>query len=254
MPDGGSDSGNDILSVGGGDGGQDAADAGMDVNVTPRYCQTSTIAINAPFCADFDIPNDAGAGFTSPSINGAFATSFETLVASSKPTAFEVDIPSDGGGSGTIEAFVGGTDSGAASMITLDLDIYLPAVSTIPTPSVFMFAFGSVGPASTQFGLAEVSEQWVFANQQGQTRALTIQPATGEWAHAQLAIILSTTGGTASITVTSSAGTSTASFVGVETTVASAPPYPAQLLLGVIDTVPPNTQSVYYDNAVINFQ
>jgi hypothetical protein len=30
------------------------------------------------------------------------------------------------------------------------------------------------------------------------------------------------------------------------------PPYPAQL--GVIDTVPPNTQSVYYDNAVITFQ
>ena len=64
VADGGSDSGNDILNVGG-DGGQtDAtADAGMDVIVTPRYCQTSTIAINAPFCADFDIPGDAAAGF-----------------------------------------------------------------------------------------------------------------------------------------------------------------------------------------------
>jgi hypothetical protein len=246
-PDSGSfEAGNDALV--GADGSQ------QDVIVTPkRFCE----GIDASFCADFDIPNDAGAGFLAPVFSPPYALLFEQTLVKSKPTAVEVEVPTDAGGAQAVmTTVVGGPDAGAATTITLDLDIYLPSLNGISTAVVLAFAFGGVGGNATMFGIAESAGTWMFANLQGQVRTLTAQPATGEWAHAQVIIHESSTTGDASIIITSSAGVSTGTF-GAPTPTTALPvgPYPAQLQLGVQNTMPPqNVMTFYYDNVVIQLQ
>ncbi len=250
--DAGLDTGADTVLIGG-EGG--AGDAHIDaVTSTPRFCEKDPKAADASFCADFDIPGDAAAGFAGLGINGAFNATFENTQYMSKPTAFEVDIPTDGGGGGAVLGILVGADAGAQTSLVLDVDIYLPAISN-NTPSIFMFQFGTIGNNTTEYGLAENSGVWMLSNAQGGVAALSLQPASGGWAHVQLTINPTTsTTGSATIVITSANGTSVGSFNNLATTTLPTPPYPAILNLGVINgtsgiKVP---QVVYYDNVVVH--
>jgi hypothetical protein len=242
-----SDAVNDNV-ISGGDGG--SGDGHPSDAITPsRFCDD----VKAAFCADFDIPNDANAGF-----NLAFAPPYlvrdEILVVKSAPVSLAVDIPADAaGGIATATAFLPGATTNPSSM-TLSLDLYLPAIEN-GTPAIFAFEFG-VPPPEARFGLAQTGGRWSFMNTPSKAYQFApSDPPTGKWVHAMLTIPLNLNG-----IATCTIDGNVASALPIDTTGldGGAGMYTTLLQLGVSrpNTMPPGTtpQSVRYDNVVITLQ
>ncbi len=251
--DGGTDAQPDVPGVSGGDGSTDAPFEGSvkDSGPKPRFCQF----IDAQFCADFDVPNDAGAGFGPAFTTNGFTLDFQQGTVKSQPLALRSTEPGDSGGAAYLGTALGVTgDAGASSMVTLDLDIYLPQLTVSSSQALFAFAIG-VGSPNFQFGLAtEGKNVWKLENFQtsvGPQLAGSVAP--NEWAHANLQILLSSTSGTVTLTVTSSAGTATT----VMPTITAPGPGNIPVLLNVGAqsngaSVQPGT--FFYDNIVVRYQ
>ncbi len=245
--DASSDSRDEIPPVGGGDGS--ITDAKKDVvTVIPRFCDN----IDAAFCADFDIPNDAGAGFTPPNVASPYAAFFvASAVPKNKPMSFEVDIPADAsGGFANIEALPA---KFAATAMVVDLDINLPHFTTA-TPAIFAFAFGVPSPDSARYGIAWVGSEWVLTNGFSGTGYFATQPATGTWVHAQLVITLTVPGNVVAVV---DGQTTTIPVTDTTGTDSGAGSYPVRLGLGVVrqNTQPPAApQTVLYDNVVVTLK
>ena len=254
QPDAG-DAGQDGPPIigGGGDGGADAAtDAPKEASVVPRFCDS----IDASFCADFDTPNDAGAGFFSPpNTTNGYALSFETTLVKSTPTALQVDVPADAGGTANLETLVGTPDAAATSTLTLDLDVYLPNIPTPSSQALFAFTFGAFNDPVFSFGLAHEGA-WRFERVAGTPNVpISPQPATNEWAHVTLTILLNATGGAVTLDLTTSAGTSHTVLTNVATAPSGPPTIPGGLRVGAQCLGPTNASaSFYYDNAVVRLQ
>jgi hypothetical protein len=255
--DAGADSGSDGIVVGGGDGATDgAASDGDAIAPKPRFCAS----IDAQFCADFDDPNDAGAGFfMPPTTTNGYQLSFETSQAKSTPTGVEVFLPGDAGGTAKISAALGiQGDGGASTSATLDMDMFVPNFSGVTTQPLFLFAFGAVAP-TYQYALAHDGSSWkleFISTKNGPT--LNGNFALNEWVHVSLVIVTDNTAGYASLTITSSAGTATAAFPPGQLPVVpqnAPPPYPILFDVGVASISPiQNTAQVYYDNVVVHLQ
>jgi hypothetical protein len=252
--DAGADSGSDGLIVGGGDSSTDApVDAPVEA-APKRFCES----VDARFCADFDIPNDAGAGFFPPTTTNGYTLTFQNGQFKSAPVGVEAFIPADASGIADLQTIVTAGDAGPQASITLDLDMYVPNFSTPTTQPLFLFTFGVVAP-QFQFGLAHDGPVWKLEyvpTKQGS--ALSSAFAANEWLHVTLVVVPSATAGYASLTITSSAGTSTASTP--SGTFAAAPPnstgpYPILVDIGPNTSAPPLvTAQAYYDNVVVRVQ
>jgi hypothetical protein len=250
--DGGADVGPDVPGVGG-DASFDAPTEGGSSETGPggRYCQL----IDAQFCADFDIPADAGAGFTMPPVEtNGYKLSFQGTSTKSDPVAVEVDVPADAGGTAAITTSLGAVDAGAQNKIQLDMDMFIPDVIFGPTPPVILFGCGAVAP-DYQFGLS-FGSGWTLSNVSGTHSSLVSgNIAKYEWAHVNVDIVVSSTSGSATLTVTSSAGTATAQISGVPTAPPIPPPYPILLMIGALGGGPTGqAPSFYYDNVVVHYQ
>jgi hypothetical protein len=239
-----------MVIIGGGDSGKD----GQAEAATPRYCQT----IDADFCADFDIPGDAGAGFQPPAVVAPGAFSFENMQVWTPPTAAEMDLASDGGGASASIATVLQPDAGSTGTLRLDMDLFLAAPPTNSTPPIFVFYFGVPGPSNTQFGLAIINKTYELANLTSSV-AIPINPppTTGAWTHAQLVIHASTTAGDATLTFApNDAGVPTAMVGSVATIVTGGPPFFAGINIGGFDTfpAPQPALSFFYDDVVVHLE
>lgn len=246
--DGGADSGADVPGVGGGDGSADApGDAPKDVAIAvPRFCDS----IDAAFCADFDVPGDAGAGWTGPIItSGSFTHSFETAQHTSAPNGFEVDIPdASDGGTTSFAALIGNPqDAGALVQAVLDFDVIIPPLSG-PSVPFYTFYFGCpFGNLNTRYALSYIGG-WTFTNLQGATIPITGTVPTGVWTHVKMTIILSQTG---NVKLDIGNGTATA-MIGTDTVNGAPPPYPIDLSIGPSCAGYSPPASIVYDNVVVH--
>jgi hypothetical protein len=254
--DASSDSRDEIPAIGGGDGSTDAKkDSDSSVTPIPRFCDT----VDASFCADFDIPNDAGAGFT-PVTNG-YTVTFESIDASSKPTALEVNVPSNtDGGAAFLEAFVGNnTTTGATSLAVLDFETVIPNLTSNTTYPQFMFAFGDPnGGAQTHFGLSHDSAWWLENLSMNRMMPIVGSVPTNEWVHVKLSIITSKSGAIGQVSIDIKGGTGTAVMGSVETigTGGSGPPspWPFDVMIGSSCAQQTNAASLFYDSVIVNLQ
>lgn len=249
--DGGHADGSSDVVVGGGEGGSTEGGIGKDGSTTPkRFCQE----VDAQFCADFDVPNDAGAGFSPPTTSNGYALDFQSGNAKSQPVAVKVTEPGDAGGQATLMTVLGNSaDAGATAQITLDIEVYLPNITTVSTQPIWAFAIGALGP-QYQFGLVKDGPVWRLENfQTAVGPQFTGTIATGEWVHATETVVLAQTGATVTLAITSTAGTATATLPNVSTEPGPGP-LPVVLNLGVQTTVPVNqAASFYYDNVVVHY-
>ncbi len=250
--DGGVDSGSDGVIVGG-DGAVDAPVDAPAEGAAKRFCET----VDAQFCADFDIPNDAGAGFFPSMTTNGYTLTFQSNQFKSAPVGVEAFIPADASGMADMQTIVYQADAGTPASITLDMDMYVPNLSTSTTQPLFLFLFGVV-TSQFQFGLAHDGPVWKLEyvpTKQGP--ALNVPFALNEWLHLTLAIVLSSTAGSATLTITSSAGTSVAATSPGQfaTAPASTGPYPIVVDVGPRSSVPPIVSAqAYYDNVVVRVQ
>ena len=202
--DGGPDTGNDVGPIGGGDGSTDGAQPDGAVEAGPkRFCDTQ----DAQFCADFDIPGDAGAGFEPAWLDGGWGLDFQSTLASSSPDAVEVDVTS-GPGSAFIQnrhlAVPNYVDASPTNRIVIEADVYLPTPVFTPDP-VFVFYGGSAPVLGMQFGLAMHTGVYKLAAWPGGGGSiigtLSPQPDTNKWVHAILSVDLNASGGTISLDI-----------------------------------------------------
>jgi len=251
--DAGADTGGDGLVVGG-DGA--AADGQTADVITPkkRFCET----IDAQFCADFDIPNDAGAGFGTLKETNGYTLSFENGQSKSAPVGVGAFIPGDAGGTADLNTVFFNPEGGATPTATLDLDMYVPNLSTQTTQPLFFFAFGAISP-SYQFGLAHDGPVWKLEFLPAKSGPPLSTPfALNEWLHVTLVVFPLGANGYATLTITSSAGTSTASTIPGQYPTAppnSTGPYPMMIDVGPNTGAPPLVSAqAYYDNVVVRVQ
>jgi hypothetical protein len=213
-----------------------------------RYCDT----VDAQFCADFDIPNDAGAHFFAPATANGYTLDFENSNNLSSPTAMRAIAATDSGGVANVSTVIG--DAGPMSKIILDIDLYVPAYDGGPTPTpLFAFALGAGAPAY-HFGLAHDGQSWRLEDQLSKSGPAMSTPLAGnEWIHATLDMVLNTSSGTVSLTVKSSAGTATAQIGPIPTTPTSN--LPMILEVGMqADNAPVLPSTFLYDNVVVRYQ
>jgi hypothetical protein len=249
--DGGPDSGTDTI-VSGGDGSTDGPikQDGGEAGPGKRFCQE----VDAQFCADFDIPNDAGAGFAAQTITQGYALDFQSSTSKSPPVALKVTEPADAGGQATISTVIGQTDAGAMTLVTVDAEIFIPNMTATSTQPVFLLVAGVVAP-QFQYGFVYEGKAWKLENFQSKTGpTLSGSVATNEWVHVQLQMPLLFTGATVQLNVTSSAGTATCTMPAVSTAPNAVGPYPLLLDLGTQTTQPPNQAAVFFfDNVVVHY-
>ena len=252
--DAGPDSSDDVI-VSGGDGG-DAGTDGADGAPKKRFCES----VDAQFCADFDIPSDAGAGFfMPPTTTNGYQLSFETNQFKSAPTGALAFVPGDAGGTAKLSTAIGlSTDAGATSSATFDMDMFIPTFSAVTTQPLFLFAFGAVAP-SFQYGLAHDGPNWKLEFVPTKIGPnLSGNFALNEWVHVSLVVVTDSQAGYASLTITSSAGTATAAFApGQLPTVPpnTSGPYPILVDVGVQSSAPTQSAAqIYYDNVVVRLQ
>lgn len=249
VDDGGTDATDDVPPVGGGDGGADATtnDAAQEAAPKPRFCET----VDAQFCADFDVPNDSGAGFTQPPMtSGGWTTTYEDAQVVSAPLAFASEFQSDAGGVAFMQN-AALSNALVTSKMSLDLDVFLPNNLTTNNQPLWVFRFGVLPDPNFTFGLAHEAV-WKLERssiQNGPT--LSPQPATGEWAHVTLTIDLPTN--VVEIHVLTSAGDSTIPF-GAPTAPDGGTVFPGFVSIGAETPTPLVSSSVLYDNVVIRWQ
>ena len=256
VDDAGADSGSDGIVVGGDGGGGDGAvaDGGDAIAPKKRFCET----VDAQFCADFDIPNDAGAGFFPPTTTNGYTITFENSQFKSSPIGVGAFIPADAGGMADLQTVLFNPDAGVQASVTLDMDMYVPNLSTQTTQPLFFFAFGAVAP-QYQFGLAHDGPVWRLEYLPAKNGPpLTSAFALNEWLHVTLTVVPSPTAGYAQLSITSSAGTSLAATTPGQYAAAppnSTGPYPVILDVGPNTLAPPLVSAqAYYDNVVIRLQ
>jgi hypothetical protein len=251
--DGGTDTGPDVPGVGGGDGSTDApsdAGPGKEAGPQPRFCQS----VDAQFCADFDIPNDASAGFQKPPPAGGFTLDFTQNNAKSLPLSLKTSEPGDAAGSAFLTTVLGATvDAGAATSITLDLDVALPPITQNATQALFVFGIGAASP-NYEFGLANDGKQWKLENFVTSTGPQLNGPViTGAWSHATLEVALSPTAGTVTLTVTQGSNVAVASMQAI--TAPGSGSLPVMLTVGLTTNGPANQPASFlYDNVVVHYQ
>ena len=252
--DGGADSNDEVPVVGGDGGSTDGAvgDASGEATAPKRFCDLQ----DAQFCADFDTPGDAGAGFTTVETNG-WHLAFQGTQVKSAPMALQSTTTGDAGG--MAEAYSDqlspGTDAGPTSLLQLDLDVRLPSdIPPATTQPMFVFTAGAFPGAQFMFGLAHEG-QWELVRGDGAgVQVLSPQPTIGEWGHATLTIKFAVSGGQVLLALVTSAGTSQAS-IGSIPTIPGAGPIPAVLHLGGSCQVPAITSyNFFYDNVVAHWQ
>jgi len=256
--DGGTDGGDDGIVVTGGDGGTDGSV--KDAVSEQRFCETNASALDASFCADFDIPNDAGAGFTVLQ-TGTYTYRFESSDVQSAPNALEVDVPDGGvstGGSAFLVAPIG-VDGGASSTATLDFEVIIPDI-TAGTSPLFIFSFGEItGSVGTQFGL-EHDSAWSLSNLEGNRKGTfnTSTIPTGVWTHVTLTIVLSTALSQGSVNIAIGGSTATANIPMVETVgtngVGPPAPWAMSLQLGASCGQATSAVSAFFDNVIVHLQ
>lgn len=245
--DGGADASSDIGISG--EGGSGDGGGPKDANTLPtRFCAS----VDASFCADFDIPGDAGAGFT-PNVNSGFDLKFQDATVKSAPISLEATAPGDSGGIGVLGTVVGSFDAGAINAITLDCEIYLPKITFTSSQPLFAFTFGVLGTPQYSFGLAH-ENAWRIENQAGTVnQPLSTQPAPNEWAHLNLTITLGAATGTLTLTITGSVTSMT--VLSNLSTLPGPGEFPAQLQLGMLTQQPANAPATtFYDNVVVRLQ
>jgi len=246
--DAGDDASPDSIVGGGGDGSTDAPT--KDVVTKPkRFCETA----NAQFCADFDIPDDAGAGFAPPNTDGGWTLSFQgAQTADASPMAVSVVTLADAAGVATIDnpnlAFTTSTP-GPSTKLVVEADVLLTNKGLIPDP-ITVFSAGVVPAPALSFGLAMQSNQWKLVVRGGGGPApLSPQPPLGQWLHAVLTIVIGTPG-----TVTLDVGGSTATLI-VATGTDAGSTYPGYISVGGYDGFYPNGGLNYFvDNVVAHWQ
>jgi hypothetical protein len=244
--DGGPDTGSDVV-VGGGEGGSTDGGSSKDVSTTPkRFCQE----VDAQFCADFDIPNDAGAGFTPPTTTGGWSFTFQKSQVKSSPTAVEIDTAGDAAGAAIVEnpALAPSLDGGPGKRMVFEADVYLPTPGFTPDP-IFVFRTGALPLKPLTYGLAAHVGMWKLA---GGTSPVTLspQPPTNQWVHVVLGIDINSGGGNVTLDIGSShAATQVPTGVDGGTT------YPGYVALGSEDPyLPQNGLTFYVDNVVVRWQ
>jgi hypothetical protein len=261
--DGGTDAVTDNTSDNVVNGGEGGTDGKVDAP-PPRFCETRDASY--AFCADFDTPGDAGAGFSQFNQTPPFSFQFEGSRFVTSPAAAEAYAPSDAStGYAWIETPVGLDGGGAHTNMQVDLDIYLPTPATAGAPRTLAFLFGDgIGPPGLQFGLGVqgTGTYWLIAGDGSSSQQLAPQPLTDRWVHVSLFIVLSPTVGTVALTVTDLISTldamapAAAMLSGIATTAVSpAGPYPANLLIGVItpSSAPAGPLTFDYDNVLVTF-
>jgi hypothetical protein len=250
--DAGTDASTDSIVGGGGDGSADAPE--KDVFVKPlRYCET----VDAQFCADFDVPNDAGAGFGMNATNGWMITFLSDAAAPSKPNAFGSVSPGDSGGIAALQnlQLASGFDSGLASHVTLEMNIFLPAGLPNTSQPTFAFQLGVIPSPLFTFGLAHEGP-WMLERGTGSgVMQLSPQPATNEWGKLTFSIDLSSSSGAVTLDLVTSAGTSHALLPIVTEPDAGPPTFPGFLSVGAQSVGPTLVgASFLYDNVVVRWQ
>jgi hypothetical protein len=242
--DAGVDAEPDVIVGGGGDGSSDGGPV-KDV-VAPRFCQT----VDAQFCADFDIPDDAGAGFVQSTMGGGYTFDFEGAKTKSSPFALRATPATDAGGEADLVS-VFPLDAGITTKATLELDIYLPAYDGGYTQSsLFAFTLGILA-SQFQFGLVHDHNFWRLEDRLSQTGpALSSDLPEDQWVHASLEIVLSAnTSGSVFLAV----GSATASITGILTM--PSVPLPLSLTVGVRSDYAPQTPGAFlYDNVELHWQ
>ena len=246
--DGGADASDDNI-IGGGDGAPDdaAKDAGKDgLVIYHRFCEDA----GGVFCADFDILNDAGAGFQPPVTNDAGSITFETSNHVSSPFAMQASVSGNVSAQAQLVTLIG-ADAGAAIRITLDASIFVPDVGAVVAPEVDVLDIGT--PWAT-FALSEVAGSWKLQRRGGSTSGLSTPPTPNTWNQVRLVVNLGTNG-TVSLDLN---GANVASLPSQDTTGIDGglSAYPAQLQLGFYETSSPlpASETVLYDNVVVHFE
>jgi hypothetical protein len=241
----------DVPSVGG-DGGPTLDGGAGDAMPPPRFCQTTT---DAKFCADFDDPNDAGAGFGQPGVDTGFALTYQGVQAYSLPTAMRTDVPASSTGQAEVMTALGTTTTtGASTAARLDVELYITGIQPGPYGPLDVFSFGAVAP-NFLFALS-VAAQWELRNvKTNQWTAVTGTIPSNEWVHVTLSLGLDASAGSATLTVTSTQSTATAALGPVATIPVAPPTYPILVFLGPVATGPVGqTPSFFYDNVVVHYQ
>lgn len=259
----------------GADGGPDAAnDVGLtdvptsgdgssaETGPTQRFCES--LDATPALCADFDIPNNAGAGFLAPVTYGVYSVEFQDATVSSPPIALQADVP----GATNPEAGMGFADlvttiavDGGPSYTYLRLDIDVQLAAPQANPAIYLFTLGdpAAPPNGFEYGLAMSAGGYFLANRDNASEmmALNPQPSSGVWLHAHMDIKLGTTNGTVSLTLTSKNNGSLAGNATLPGTfqTQTSPLSPPLLTLGAqTSTAPPLAASYFFDNAVVWLQ
>jgi hypothetical protein len=250
--DGGVDAQGDNV-VSGGDGATGDGSAKDVVTKPPHYCET----IDAQFCADFDIPDNAGAGFGPPNTLGGWTFAFQDASVVSKPVAVRVDTNTNVGA-----AFVenpnisqGVSGGGINTKLTVEADVYLPAAVNTPDP-LFVFRAGVVpAPVQLTFGLAVLTNAWRLVHPLGGSPVLIQpQPPPNAWLHANLSIDLNANN-VLLVLSDSSSNTYTANMSAATALDGGAGNYPGFIHVGADDPYP-NAVSLTFDvdNVVAHWQ
>jgi hypothetical protein len=251
----------------GNDGGPDASDA-MTLDVlmgdgtspgdasvhdvivkTPRFCDGE---LDASFCADFDIPNDAGAGFAPPDFDAPYSLDFENTLFASPPMAVQANVPMAAAGGHAWLFTAVGVDAGATNGVTLDMEINLPAIPGFTT-AISGFYFGS---PNFEYGIAMLSNAYsLISRDKVHQTPLNMTPPTQQWLHAHLDVAFGTSNGSVNLVLTQGTNVvATASFSSIQTIGASFA-VPATVTLGVENGAPPGADlSFYYDNVVVRLR
>ena len=185
--DGGTDAEPDSVVVGGGDGS--VVDApGKDIVVGPakHFCDFQ----DAQFCADFDIPGDAGAGFGPPNLQGGWLLTFQNQQTwDASPMAVSVVTAGDAAGAATIDnPNLAKSGTAPSTLISSRRTSISGAPGFVPDP-ISVFRAGVSPDPQLTFGLAMHSNQWKLARRAGGSPvALTPQPSLNQWLHAVLVI------------------------------------------------------------------
>ncbi|HEY1955266.1 MAG TPA: hypothetical protein VGH28_06630 [Polyangiaceae bacterium] len=246
---GGSDTGPDVPAIGGGDGG--SADGAIVEAGPKRFCDT----VDAQFCADFDIPGDAGAGFEAPTENGGWTLDFQDAQVKSTPVAVEIDTIGDAGGVASMRTLPLSPDASVKSVLVAEADLFLPDAAPATPDVIMVFAAGSLPAQQFLFGLAEQSGLWSLAHITSLvTKPLNPKPATNEWVHAIVSVDMSVSG-TVTLEVDSSVGKSFAALSVATIPDGGAPGYLGVIQVGSSDGYDSVANRTFFvDNVTANWQ
>lgn len=212
----------------------------------PRFCDS----VDAAFCADFDIPGDAGAGWAPPGVTPPGKLLFEMNTVLSGMFAVEADLPNTGGGASAVLGTTVPLSTTSPNALHLDVDMQVPSPPATPLIPVFYF-----GDPRVQFGLGMVAGSYVVVERGGTSNPLSMALPANQWLHVHMDIKLNTVSGSVSVAVTQGMNVvATGGMSGIQT---EGSPAPGTVLLqiGGDDTSAPMTDvSFIYDNVVARYE